>query len=99
VGGVREQSPKRRHIALIVGMYVHQDHRRAGIAPLLLDAAQKGLAELGGLEQLQLSVTAGNEPALALYEQAGFEVYGREPAALKVAGSNYDEFLMSRKLR
>ena len=34
-----------------------------------------------------------------LYEQAGFEVYGREPAALKVAGSNYDEFLMSRKLR
>jgi hypothetical protein len=37
--------------------------------------------------------------ALALYEQAGFEVYGREPAALKVAGSNYDEFLMSRELR
>jgi hypothetical protein len=33
---------------------------------------------------------------LSLYRQAGFEIYGREPAALKVDGIDYDELLLSR---
>ena len=97
-GAFREQTAKRRHIATVVGMYVHPDYRRRGIAARLLTAVVTRLENLPGLEQIQLSVTVGNDGALALYRQAGFEEYGREPDALKVDGSNYDEFLLSRRL-
>ena len=95
-GAFREETPKRRHIATVVGMYVHPEHRRRGIAAKLLNAVVERLERLHGLEQIQLSVTAGNEGALSLYRQAGFEIYGREPAALKVDGIDYDELLLSR---
>jgi len=96
VGGFREQESKRRHITSIVGMYVHPDHRRIGIGRELLAAAIDRLENLPGVERIQLSVTFGNDRALALYQAAGFEVYGQEPDALKVDGSNYDELLLSR---
>ena len=50
------------------------------------------------LECIQLAVTVGNDDALALYKNMDFEVYGREPAALKVAGINYDESLLALAL-
>lgn len=95
-GGVREQTLKRRHLAMVVGMYVHPDSRQHGLGARLLEAVLNRLDGLAGVERIELAVTAGNEPALRLYQRAGFEVYGREPAALKVAGLDYDEFLLSR---
>ena len=53
------------------------------------------MCDIDGVERVELGVTAGNEPALSLYESAGFRVYGREPAAIKVAGVDYDELLLS----
>ena len=97
-GGVREQELKRRHIALLWGMYVRPEHRRTGVGRQLVAAVLDRLRELPGLEIVQLGVTAGNEPAVALYEAFGFEAYGREPAAIRVAGSDYDELLMSLRL-
>jgi ribosomal protein S18 acetylase RimI-like enzyme len=97
VGGFREQETKRRHITSIVGMYVHPEHRRSGIGRELLSSAVERLETLPGVERIQLAVTVGNDHALALYQSAGFEVYGREPDALKVDGSNYDELLLSRR--
>lgn len=97
-GGYRDPEPKRRHLATVVGMYVLPDHRGAGLGGRLLEAVLERLRALPGLEYVQLGVTAGNERALRLYERAGFTVYGREPAALKVAGVNHDELLMSLKL-
>ena len=97
-GAFREQEKKRRHLATVVGMYVHPDHRGRGLGARLLDAVLQRLRALPDLEFVQLSVTAGNEPALKLYQRAGFTVYGLEPAALKVAGANHDELLMSLEL-
>jgi ribosomal protein S18 acetylase RimI-like enzyme len=77
------------------GMYVHPSERGRGLGRLLLGSVLERLRRIEGVEQVQLAVTAGNEPALKLYESAGFRVYGREPAALKVAGINYDELLLS----
>ncbi|MEJ2087049.1 MAG: GNAT family protein [Gammaproteobacteria bacterium] len=98
-GGFRDPEPKRRHLAMVWGMYVQPAHRGSGLGARLLGAVLDRLHALPGVEQVQLGVTAGNEPALRLYERAGFEVYGREPAALKVAGVNYDELLMSLRLK
>lgn len=98
ISAVRETDLKRRHIAGIYGMYVHPRHRRAGLGARLLNEALQRLKVLEGLERIELSVVAGNGPALALYEQAGFVVYGREPDALKVDGANHDELHLSLKL-
>lgn len=98
-GAYRETSLKRRHIATIVGMFVHPAHRRAGLGRDLLRSVLDRLDQLPLLERVQLAVTAGNDGALALYEEMGFEVYGREPAALKVAGNDYDEFHLALTLR
>jgi len=97
-GGLREDSVKRRHIGIIWGMYLDPDHRGSGLAKRMLEATIKRLKAIQGLEQIQLSVTAGNLAATRLYESVGFVEYGREPAALKVAGRNYDELLMSLPL-
>ncbi len=49
---------------------------------------------LPGLEQVYLAVMATNEPALRVYRALGFETYGREPHALKIGETYYDEDLM-----
>lgn len=43
-------------------------------------------AEDGRLRQVLLTVSEGNEAALRLYTSCGFEVWGREPAAVLVDG-------------
>lgn len=93
-GGRRDDDVKRRHIGMIWGMYLHPDHRGDGGAAAMLRMTIKRLVALPGLEQIQLAVTVGNQAAERLYRSAGFEEYGREPAALKVDGRNYDELLM-----
>ena len=97
-GAVREAGSKRHHIATIWGVYVHPDHRGQRLAGQLLKEAVYRLSQLADLEVIQLSVTEGNDPALALYERAGFKTYGREPMALKFDGVAYDELLFSLSL-
>ena len=96
VGGLREREPKRRHLGYLWGMYVHADHRSRGIGRALLNEALRRLDKLPDLSAIRLSVTAGNATALALYEQAGFKVWRREPLALRVDGEDFDELHMLR---
>jgi len=97
-GGARESDPKRRHIATVWGMYVHPEHRSRGLGRRLIRSVLHRLESLPGIEYVQLAVTGGNDTALGLYESVGFKTYGREPAALKVSGRNYDELLLSLKI-
>lgn len=97
-GAYREPVQKRHHIATVWGMFVHPQHRRAGLGGQLLTRVLQRLAQLPGIERVELAVTVGNDPALALYESFGFEIYGREPAALRIAGVDYDEFHLGLKL-
>jgi RimJ/RimL family protein N-acetyltransferase len=46
------------------------------------------------VQQVHLSVTTGNAPAVALYEHLGFTHYGTEPRSLLVNGRYLDEHLM-----
>ena len=45
-----------------------------------------------------LGCNASNRSARRLYEQAGFQAYGLEPAALHVGGEFFDEVLMVLRL-
>lgn len=97
MAGVGRQSRlKMRHKAHIWGVYVSPNLRGQGLARQVLLAALAHIEAMPGVQQVKLSVSAGNASALALYETLGFQTYGREPAALCVDGVMHDELLMAR---
>lgn len=87
--GVREQ-----HKGYIWGVFVAEQARGLGIARALLRCLLAYADQ--HYEQVTLSVTAENTPALMLYQQTGFEIYGKEPRSLKDETGYSDELLMVR---
>jgi ribosomal protein S18 acetylase RimI-like enzyme len=91
VGCVRERLEKMRHKAFIWGVYVAPEARGRGVGRGLMEAAIARAREWPGLQQIHLAVVTLNEAARHLYRSLGFQVYGLEPAALKVDGRDLDE--------
>lgn len=85
------------HKGVLWGVFVHPDRRRDGLARQLLRALF-AYAHARGVTQVHLSVNAENPRAGNLYRSMGFEVYGREPGAMRVGGTFYDEELMVLRL-
>jgi ribosomal protein S18 acetylase RimI-like enzyme len=94
VGFVRQRGPKLRHKGTVWGMYVSPGCRGKGAGRLLMQELIERARRLDGLEQLTLTVVSDNAPARQLYLSLGFQVYGREPRALKVGERYLDEELM-----
>jgi ribosomal protein S18 acetylase RimI-like enzyme len=88
VGLDREQRVKNRHKATLIGMYVAPEAGRRGTGQALVDALL-AQARATGVELLLLTVTQGNEAARALYLRCGFQTFGIEPDAVRVAGQSY----------
>lgn len=80
--------PRTRHKASIIGMYVRPAARGKGAGRALMAAALEHCRLRAGLAVVQLTVTEGNEAALALYRSFGFREYGVEPKAIR-GGSGY----------
>lgn len=99
VGMARSKGTKSRHKGFIWGMYVRQSHQRRGVGLALMEHAIAQSKTIEGLEFLQLAVVTTNDSARRLYERLGFTVYGTDPAALKVDGRYFDEYLMQLQLR
>ncbi|HYE92970.1 MAG TPA: GNAT family N-acetyltransferase [Terriglobales bacterium] len=95
----RETPVKQRHIAFIWGMYVAPEHRRAGLARALLQAAIARARAWPGLDQLWLDVVTANTGARALYAACGFTSMGIKRHALKVGDRYYDEEMMGLDVR
>lgn len=95
-GFKRYEGARERHKAFVWGTYVRPEERRRGAARALMEAVLDGAR--GTVEQLTLAVVSDNAAALALYRGLGFEVYGREPRALKSDDGYDDETLMVRFL-
>lgn len=87
---------KQKHRGSLIQMYVRPEARGTGCAMALVETVVAYAKTV--VEQLHLSVTVGNQPAIRLYEKAGFTIYGTEPRALKVEGRYIDEHLMVRFL-
>ena len=90
--------PKEKHNATVVGMYVAQTASHRGLGRALLQALLAWARQWPTLEQLDLTVTAGNLSAQHLYETCGFKVYGVLPHAVKVNGQDHAKVLMVRRL-
>jgi len=88
-----------RHNATVVGMYVAPEAAGSGVGRALLEQLLRQVATLDGLEQLDLTVTAGNARAQSLYAACGFAVFGTLPRAIKVGGQYFDKVHMQLRLR
>ena len=89
-------SGREAHRAWLYQVYVRPDMRGTGCAQALLDAVLEEAQ--GKVAQLHLGVAAQNEPALRLYQKAGFVLYGTDPRSQFVNGRFVDEHLMVRFL-
>lgn len=99
VGVIRASAAKRRHRALVWGMYVAPHVRTQGIGRRLLDAVIEHARTWPQVEQLHLSVSDSAVAARRLYETAGFRSWGRERRALQWAGRVVDEFHLVLEVR
>lgn len=88
---VREKVLKLRHRANIVAMYVTQEKRGYGIGKALLTEAIQKAKDIGGIEQIYLTVVTTNESAKRLYSSFGFEIFGTEKHALNYNNTYFDE--------
>ena len=94
-GIYRGDSPKTRHSAYIMGVYVRSEWRGLRIADELIATCIEWAREQE-IKILKLGVAATNTPAIRCYARCGFTVYGTEPQAIYVNGTMYDELLMTR---
>lgn len=99
VGLLRSDRAKTKHKAHIWGMYVTESARGKGIGRALLNAVLERARKSPSLELITLSVTVGQSAAKKLYESFGFEVFGREPNSVRVAGETVDEEHMVLRLK
>jgi len=96
---IREKGRKERHKGHIYGVYVTPSHRRQGVGRQLIDALLKKASADPSLEQILLAVSSRQPGARQLYRSFGFETFGTEPRALKIANEYVDEEHMILRLR
>jgi ribosomal protein S18 acetylase RimI-like enzyme len=98
VGLALEPREKARHKATLFGLYIADAHRHGGLGQQLVQAVLDEARRHTFLRLIQLTVTAGNDPALKLYQRCGFVLYGLEPMAIRVDDEYLDKIHMWREL-
>lgn len=83
---------KLRHRGMLFTIYVKAEHRNQGIAGQLLATVIHHARSR--VIQLLCSVNTGNEKAIKLYQNHGFQIFGTEPRALKIGETFQDLHLM-----
>ena len=77
------------------GISVDRQYWNLGIGTALMNACIE-CARAAGYEQIELSVVAENEAAIAMYRKAGFVEYGRNPKGFKSRFTGYQELVYMR---
>lgn len=94
IGFTRFEKLKRRHRAMVWGVYVSPAARGLGASKLLLEECLKRARRMEGLHHLVLSVSNHATAAIRLYQGAGFREWGREVEAARTGEVAMDEIHM-----
>jgi GNAT superfamily N-acetyltransferase len=86
VGCYQEAKAKVQHKAVIWGMYVAPEARGQGLGRRLLESALAEARTWPNVERVVITVVERVRGARELYLSAGFELFGREPDALRQGG-------------
>ena len=90
--GTYAESGKRAHIAHVISVNTHPDHRGHGLASALVQACIEHLRTCESITSIRISVNSGNTAALRIYEHLRFVTWGEEPDAIRTAdGSCHNE--------
>jgi RimJ/RimL family protein N-acetyltransferase len=92
----RDPHPASDHVA-DVGLMVDRAHRRHGAGTALMVEAERW-AQQAGVRKLELHVFPYNQPAIALYEQLGYEREGFRHRHYRRGGELVDAILMAKEL-
>lgn len=93
--GTYGEDGKRSHIAHVISVYTHPEHRGLGLASQLVHQCIEHLQSFPEITSIRISVNASNTGALRIYESLGFVVWGEEPDAIRTAdGSCHNELHM-----
>jgi RimJ/RimL family protein N-acetyltransferase len=92
-GFIANRNAKQRHIGMLVGVFVDEGWRGAGLGARLVQAVLDHAARHVLL--VTTTVVAENRPARDLYRRLGFEPYGLQRKALHVGGRYLDEELLA----
>lgn len=76
-----------------IALSVRKKYWHIGVGSAIMEALIE-LAKEASLKNIELSVHAENERAIALYRRFGFEEIGRHRGKMYVDGEYYDEILM-----
>ncbi|MBM7578647.1 GNAT family N-acetyltransferase [Jeotgalibacillus terrae] len=87
---------RNRHAAyLVIGIL--PGYRGKGIGTQLFQQMEQW-AGAHGVSRLELTVVTENKAGLALYQKQGFDIEGTKRQSLKINGSMFDEYYMSKLL-
>jgi len=78
-------------------VYVHHDHRGAGVGKLVLSELVR-LAEVHGFHAVMARIVGGHEASIALHRGCGFELVGIEREVGRKFGKWLDVALMQKLL-
>lgn len=93
--GTFAEQGKRSHIAQVISVYTHPDHRGNGLATALVEACIDHLQSIEAISSIRISVNSNNSIARKVYEKIGFEIWGEEPDAIRASdGSCNNELHM-----
>ncbi len=90
----RDPHPASRHVADL-GLMVAQGFRRRGVGRALMAAAEDWARGVG-VRKIELHVFPYNEPAIALYEDLGYEREGLRRVHYQRGGDLLDALLMAK---
>jgi len=96
-GIYQNESPKTRHSADIVSVYVCPEWRGLHIAEELIEACI-AWAKAREVNIVKLGVTSASISAIRCYQRCGFTIYGTEPRGIFYQGQYYDGYLMYRSI-
>jgi RimJ/RimL family protein N-acetyltransferase len=94
MGFVKQERKKAAHKGEIWGVFVLPEKQGQGIATNLLKLTIDKAFKIEELRQIILGVNSANPKAIALYEKAGFTLWGIEKDALHTNGQFYNENMM-----
>jgi len=95
MAGLHRSKGRRQHSAAL-GISVDDKHRGEGVGKALLTALIDAADNWLGISRIELTVFTDNEPAIALYRKAGFEMEGTHRAYALRDGVLADVFAMAR---